>query len=71
MGKKQFTKQHVSTDPSCRAGGGCMYVRVCYLCVEKTWKDMHGILIMAISEGWLLLSISIVWKFSKEFALHL
>lgn len=45
-------------------------VCVC-VCVEKTWKDMHRILIMVISEGWLLLSIYIVWKFSKELALHL
>lgn len=49
----------------------CMCVCVLYLCIEKTWKFMHRILIVIISEGRPLLSIYVVWKFYNWYVLYL
>lgn len=49
MEKKQVTKQCVSTDPSFRAGGG--YKCVCGIYeLKKSWKFMHRVLTVVISE---------------------
>ena len=49
----------------------CVCVCVLYLCIEKTWKFMHIILIVIISEGRPLLSIYVVWKFYNWYVLYL